>query len=269
MALTTLAALRSARRRTRNYSGKTGPGAGGTTYGSHWLTSGTDHPSAGVSPADTATGVIPTRATTGAWQFDAPQGSEKVYIGSAGLSFPQTGSLITWLVDRLWHAGPFTPTSGDYALAGLAIDRSVDGEQVQIFVEGVTAFSAAAHTLTFTYVNSDGVGGRTATATLPASYAAGRAFPVCLQAGDRGVRQITAMSGSAAPPTGAFNVFLAKRLGPVVLSGSQVNEPCVPLRWDESLIGEIEPNACLAMLDFTSTASTHPAPVGCGEFLYG
>jgi len=72
-------------------------------------------------------------------------------------------------------------------------------------VEVTTALSATATTLTITYVNQDGVGGRTATCALVASSVLGRTFLATLQAGDIGVRAVTNVTDTA-NPTGTVNI---------------------------------------------------------------
>jgi len=64
--------------------------------------------------------------------------------------------------------------------------------------EVTTALSATADTLAITYVNQDGVGGRTATAIMPSGAVVGRRIRATLQAGDTGVQDVTAVTDSAA-----------------------------------------------------------------------
>lgn len=68
-----------------------------------------------------------------------------------------------------------------------------------------TALSATATTLTITYVNQGGVGGRTATAVIPASAVLNRRIRATLQAGDTGVQDVTNVTDSA-NPTGVVRI---------------------------------------------------------------
>lgn len=70
-----------------------------------------------------------------------------------------------------------------------------------------TATSALATSVTVTYVNQDGVGGRVTTAAvLSASAPIGAIVDFVLQAGDYGVRDVTAISDTAAP-TGVIQII--------------------------------------------------------------
>lgn len=210
MTINTIAGLKAARRQLINVS-KTAGVAGTGVLGSFWLIGGS--PAAGAYPANTTTGVVPTSATAGAISFVDPASGDTTVPVSAKLSWSYSSGIEAtyFLCDRLWHGGPFTPTSGVYAgLTGTALTRSTDAVGVELYAEITTALSATAHTLTITYTNQAGTAGRTATVTLPASAASSRVYQATLQAGDTGVSQVTGMSGSASPPTGAFGLFLAK-----------------------------------------------------------
>jgi hypothetical protein len=74
-----------------------------------------------------------------------------------------------------------------------------------------TALSATATTLTFTYVNQDGTGGRTGTIAIPASAPLNYRYAITLQAGDIGVRDITNVTDSA-NPTGVVALYGTKQL---------------------------------------------------------
>lgn len=74
-----------------------------------------------------------------------------------------------------------------------------------MFTHATTALSGST-TVTATYVNQDGVTGRTATATLPASSVNGARINFVLQAGDTGVMDVTAVSNSGTP-TGTVEIY--------------------------------------------------------------
>jgi hypothetical protein len=78
-------------------------------------------------------------------------------------------------------------------------------------------------------------------------------FPVTLEAGDSGVQHITALSGSATPPTGTFNLVLAR---PIIRVGVVANVP-VRLGIPECGLRPLYANSCLA-LAFLAASSTAP-----------
>lgn len=202
---------------------------------------------------NTTTGVIPTAATAGAATFPAPGSGLAQHVLSASVVSSVAGTVMMY--DRVWHAGAFTPTSGSYAgMVGTAIDRPSTGEGIELWVEIATALSAAAHTLTITYTNQAGDTGRTATVVLPASAPIGRFFPVPLQAGDWGVRQVTAMSGSATPPTGTFNLIALRTILRVGLLANSPARLAVP----ETVLRPMYANSCLASAFFNPAGTTAP-----------
>lgn len=220
---------------------------------SYWAA--TAIPGAGsFAVGNTTTGVIPTAATAGAATFPAPGSGLFQHALAAAVTSTISGTVLMY--DRVWHAGAFTPTSGSYAgMVGTAIDRPSTGEGIELWVEIATALSAAAHTLTITYTNQAGDTGRTATVVIPASAGIGRFFPVPLQATDWGVRQVTAMSGSAAPPTGTFNLIAVRTILRVGVVASVPARLAVP----ETALRPMYANSCLALAFFNplgTTAST-------------
>jgi len=67
-------------------------------------------------------------------------------------------------------------------------------------------FTTANDNITITYVNQDGVAGRTATGKINRNAVVNDIYPVTLQAGDYGVRDVTNVTHSAANTTGVFEV---------------------------------------------------------------
>jgi hypothetical protein len=203
-----------------------------------------------LSAGNTTTGVIFTEATAGAMVFADPPGGQTSYI--MGGSASSTVSVKAWLYDRIYGLGALTPTSGAYAgITGLAIDRPADGAGCMIAAEIVTAFSATAHTATITYINQAGVGGRTATVTIPASAPVARVFFAALETGDSGVQQITAVSGSSAP-TGTFNLLIIRPLLMMGLVAAVPRNFGIP----ESGLRPLYPNTCGALLVYNPAGTT-------------
>jgi hypothetical protein len=217
---------------------------------SYWAA--TAIPGAGtLATGNTTAGIIPTEATAGAMAFTDPTGGAESYI--TGASVVSTISGVVMLYDRCFAIGAFTPTSGAIAgVTGTALNRPADGAGTMIAAEIVTALSAAAHTVTITYTNSNGDTGRTATVVLPASAGIGRVFFATLQTGDSGVQQITGVSGSASPPTGTFNLLIIRRLLNVGVVANVPRSLGIP----ESGLRPMYANTCAALMFYNPTGTT-------------
>lgn len=239
MALTSLDGLIAAPKLLLNYikTATMGTATAGTMQ-SLWLATG-GSPGPGAAPGNTTTGLVPTQATAGAMAYAEPA-SGQWYIMSAGAIANAATTVFFW--DRAWHAGAFTGTNGTYAgYTGATTPTRLDtGEGFEVWTEIQTAFSAQAHTLTITYTNQDGTTGRTGTVSMPASAPAQRMYPAILATGDRGVRAITGLSGSA-NNTGTFNVLMLRRL--VVLPVPAT----LAVSYDLSQTGlqEVWPSSCI------------------------
>lgn len=222
----------------------------------HSLWAATGTPGAGsFAVGNTTTGVVPTDATAGAIAFDSASSGNELYVLRAGGYATQQGVLTIY--DRVWHAGSFTPTSGSYAgFDGSTVpNRPTDGA-FDLFAEINTGLSAAAHTLTVTYHDQSGGTGKSGTIVLAASAPQGRLFRATLAAGDTGVRRLTALSGSASPPTGSFNLFLARRI--LDLDSLVASAPNDPRDFASIGMPRVRDDACLFGVWWQTTGTTAP-----------
>lgn len=210
-------------------------------------------PGAGtLAVGNTTTGVIPTEATSGAMAFADPSGGANSYI--MGASVTSTISGVVMIYDRVWHGGAYTPTSGAYSGAtGTTLDRPSDGAGCEIWAEIVTALSAASHTVTITYDDRSN-NSSTASVVLAASAPIARMYPATLEAGDSGVQHITAISGSASPPTGTFNLVI---LRPLLRVGVVANVPR-QLGLPECGLRPLYANSCVTAAFYNPAGTTAP-----------
>jgi hypothetical protein len=229
----------------------TKPAVAAGFWASYWAAGSI--PAAGtLAVGNTTSGVIPTEATTGAMAFADPPGGTTTYVMGATVISTVTG--VVYLYDRVFHIGAFTPTSGAYAgVTGTTIDRPADGAGVEMWAEIVTALSAAAHTVTITYDDQSNVSS-TGSVVLAASAPIARMYPATLAAGDSGVQHITALSGSATPPTGTFNMVLAR---PIIRVGVIANVP-IRLGIPETGLRPLYANSCLALAFYNPAGTTAP-----------
>lgn len=167
----------------------------------------------------TTAGVVPTDATTGCPNIDSFNG-DPGYIadieGGAGLNDSDALFNRVLLADMLFKAGAYafnanTALSAQPSYSGRLPNTDYKG--TQIWMESVTTFTGVP-TITVTYTNQDGTGGKIATiggGGSGAGGAAGRAFPIPLAAGDTGVQKIDNVQ-SAVATVGTFNILVLRPL---------------------------------------------------------
>lgn len=183
----------------------------------HTLVDRAGSPGAGtLAVGNTANGLVPTDLTAGFPVITSFGGGAGVLHS---LGFSNTVACRMKLYDRLFHSGAhaLTPT-GTTTLASQpdATGRMPDGlgHGNEIWLEMVVTAAASAVTVQVGYTNSDGTTGRLTTASASLSgFITGRLVNLPLQAGDKGVRQITSVIiGGTAAATGSVNVIMARPL---------------------------------------------------------
>lgn len=115
------------------------------------------------------------------------------------------------LIDRLWQGETNVLNSTEVQIVNSVAwpardsNNSQNGEGVFLAFELSTAPGTGTPTISVTYTNSDGVGGRVATAlnTPSGSTSAGCWFVIGLQAGDKGVRSVQSMQLSSSWTSGS------------------------------------------------------------------
>lgn len=191
-----------------------------TTVAAQWhtLLDRAGNPGAGsLSVGNTTNGVVPTDTTAGFPPIGGFAGGADGVLHS--ICFSNTVACRFVLFDRLWHAGSVSMTTlatTTFTSIPDATGRMPDGigEGCEIWLEINAAVSATATTISVGYTSSDGTTGRSTGATASLSgFITGRLVKMPLQAGDKGVRQITSVTvGGTVATTGTFNVILARRI---------------------------------------------------------
>lgn len=164
--------------------------------------------------------------------FYNPSGTKLSYLSLFNAIFSGVGGRIL-LVDRLWHNGGFTITSGAAQTVDSATfpardaDGATSGKGVLLGVEISSAAGAAAPTITVSYTNSAGTSGRSATNAFATanSPGAGAFFPIGLQAGDVGVRSVQSLTLSASWLSGTMNLVAYRILAEVASPGASLGGP--------------------------------------------
>jgi len=207
------------------YFHKANPGTtGGGTWTSFWGVEGI--PGAG-SRSGAIAGAAISSPVAGAFPFDNPVSGNSYlarFVGSA----PQNGTLL--LCDRLWDNGGInstittSQTVNSVAFPARDADGSTDGRLVHLGVEVATAL-AGTSTVTIGYTNSAGTGSRTATpyqGSIISAAPANRFYPISLQAGDLGVRQVNTVQLGTSIGTGVIHLVAYRVLATLATQVSNV-----------------------------------------------
>ena len=218
----------------------TSKGAG--LFHSLWTVGG--FPAAG-SAAGSVNGVIPTKATIGALNFNAAGASEDTFLAQLSLVGSTAGTF--FMYDRLWHNSALNGTLNTaQAFTQPALTRHTDGVGVEIWLEWYAVTGSTAVTATVSYTNSDGVSGRSGTCSIAASPVVGQMIPVALQAGDKGVSSVQSVTLSATTGTaGNFGVTLLKKKAIASVPGPNIAQP--PQDFATLGLPEVQDNACLSI----------------------
>lgn len=228
--------------------------------------SGTAPPSAGVFTDIYNAGTIPAAATpspgmagaaltsmVGALPFSNPPSNK--YLGvlrtggnqDYGLTYTATTDYVPTLmnyslmiVDRLWHNSGIDATSTSVQTVNSVtwpardLNQSTNGAGVYLALENSSAttnsLDSLEYTVTVTYTNSAGVGGRTGVSIdmnyLPSAgdnfVRKGSWIPIGLQAGDTGVRSVQSVQLSNSYGSGPSLHLVAYR--PIVVSWSRASQ---------------------------------------------
>lgn len=180
-------------------------------WSSLWYTTGV--PVAGGGGAATP-GTVLTAPVTGQIPFTNPVSGESL-LAQFQVAYSGNGPADLMLVDRLWHMSGISPTTLTAQTVNSAAwpardrNQSSDGDGVYIALQASAALGAAAPTLSYTYTNSAGTGGRVAnnifaTANSPGQ---GSTWIMGLQAGDTGVRSVQDFTLSASWISGTVNLI--------------------------------------------------------------
>lgn len=183
----------------------------------HTLVDRAGNPGAGtLAVGNTTTGVVPDDTVAGYPALDA-FGGLTGYLSI--VDFSNTIACRLAVYDRLWHAGAVnlnalatTTFTTQPSYAARLPGTSYSG--LAIWLEIGTTVSATATTVNVTYVNEAGVAAHTTGATASLSgFVTGRLIQMPLQAGDKGVQQITSVTvGGTVATAGTFNVIVARPL---------------------------------------------------------
>ena len=192
------------------------------------MTPGAGDPGAIAAPANTTSGTMPTRATSGYPDIGDLTGMHAylsrvqfelaIQAGAGG----NAGRLL--LYDRLWDAGPFVTAGSPYTLSGqpsiaARIPGGTDYSGLQLW--GMGGGSNTNTTMVFTYTNQAGTTGRTTPSFTPGYFLAGSTNPkwgaylIPLQAGDTGIQKVESVTLTGASNNCNLMIIRPLWMGPV------------------------------------------------------
>lgn len=186
-----------------------------TAVGARWFSvfDVAGNPGAGIlAGTSTTTGVVPTDATAGCPTIGAFGGGATGYL--AQVDYGCSVACRLKLFDLLWKGGAYvfnasttgqTPTS-----FSSRVPSGTDFTNNQLWLEQVTA-GTGIQNVAVTYINQDGVAGRTTGTIATAVNIVGSLWQLPLQAGDTGVQGVTGVVGSVAT-VGTFNILVMRPL---------------------------------------------------------
>ena len=216
-------------------------------WNSSWLTSGSNL--APIPPFDS--GEACNKSTIGAMLFDSPQIGKQLYLSK--FMFAPNQACGAYLLDRLVHTSGLSGTS----TATQNVDtvplpsRAMNGNGTELWVEWYVSTGATSRNLTITYTNSDGVGGKTSTITIPAACKKTMTIRAPLAPGDKGVQSVQSvlLNGSTAT-AGNFGIVIAKRVSTIdnIVAFSMVQEGPIELQ-----LPVIDENSCLYFITNSTT----------------
>jgi hypothetical protein len=221
-------------------------------YHSLWKTAGSG--GVGVNPP-TGVGAICDKNTAGALPLLSVTSPTKLYLSNLSVASGSVGVL--FLFDRLWaNSGLSGISTITQPVNAPALPRVTTGEGLLLFVEIYTATGTAAQTLTVTYTNSDGVAGRTATASLIATPVAGQIIPIFLP--DKGLSltapiQSVILSGTTGAQ-GDFGLTIVKQVSALPLFANSLSS----LGSYDLPTLELDPNTCLSLNTLSSSTTMLP-----------
>jgi hypothetical protein len=231
-------------------------------YTSLWQYDGTH--GNGAAPGAVA---VPTNSTNGALPITNPGGSREKWLTQIFATATTAGVLV--LYDRLLHISGLSSTStADQTVQGaspsVTLTRNTGGVGNIALYEIYTTIGSTATTLTMTYTNSAGTGGKTSTIAIGGSglREAQRMQVIPLAAGDKGIQAIEKVKLTATTATaGDFGITIAKPIaylpvGAAAMPGYRDFTTGLPG------LPKIDTNACIAAMFLQNGAVI-------GEFSYG
>ena len=212
MTIATLADYESAVKQPIHFSKNWNGALIANVWVNHW-SPGSDPAGGTLAAGNTANGVVPTDATSGAPTINF--GSGRGYLTRVEFASLTAHRMRLLILDRLFVCGAYafnaSTTLASQPSFAARVPGGTDYHGLQLWFEAVTAFTGTP-TCTVTYTNQNGVAGRT-TGAFSMGYVVPGNFSVQmpLAAGDTGVQKIESVTGSVAS-AGTFNILVARPL---------------------------------------------------------
>lgn len=253
MAITTVKGINDALPGQQGIWRKSMGGTSGVPWSS-WLLAGS--PGQGVAPSSGLGGDVPTKATTGTFNFVNPA-SGNTYLGRMvpTINMLSTIGAMVMVYDRLWHNSGISSTStGAQTINSVALTRpDANGVNAEAWWEVYVVMGAGTPTVTLAYTDSnsnvrtDGSSGALAT-----TLAVGRCGAFQLHAGDTGVKSIQTWTASATFTSGTIGLVIRRMVTCVSLyAPAQAQLDALALG-----LPRVYDDACLELLCFPVGGNT-------------
>jgi hypothetical protein len=267
MAITTVAGLKTAMPNIRNgyYSGANLAKAVGA-FTSCWIgtASGTSWTLATYPGASLAWSTL-DRTSTGAFPFVNPTSGlsyiARAWAAPGSNSQPFSGTLTVY--DRLAQTGAITPAASTQTLTGgpTLTRPDANGQEVECWIESITASTATASNYSIRYVNQDG-----ATQTSPVIAAVttstiGMMQRFNLVEGDTGIRSVDQFISTGASGGTAQLVLMRKITQvPIALTNfaGAINQPVAFSDFLSTGLAQVPDSACIAFMVQANTTANQP-----------
>lgn len=240
-------------------------GAGATK--SLWLVSGV--PGVANTPAS-GSGEACSSTTPGALPLPSIGSGVVGYLSRLSAYCSSAGDLV--LYDRLVQTyGQVTSTTSYQSINTVALPRYTNSPGTEIWVECYTAYNhVVGNTITATYTNSLGVGGRTTRpVTLAPNSVAGYMVKLPLATGDVGVNSVQGIQMSTSMSSGVIGVTILKRIIDVPLGTSTSQATAVTLSFTDTAMPIILPDACLTFMQVGTFTTPTGVIFGSADIILG
>jgi hypothetical protein len=228
-----------------------------------WLYDG--FPGRGVAPT---TVEAPTNATAGALPFTNPSGGRQAWMTQCFATTRNGGSLL--LYDRLLHIGSLNGSLTTPQTIGGSITRNTSGAGNFVMLENYADNAGKVYTINYT--NQDGTSGRVSPSSGPAGSGGNneRIAFASLADGDTGVRAVANITFASAGAVSNYGITIGKPIAYLTTPTSRPRQGLAPsggTGWRDYITGlpgipNIEANACLALVWWSSTTTNVPFMTG-------
>lgn len=254
MAITTQAGVNSALPGQTMVFQKTGILNTFAKFISCWTDAGS--PGQGASPSSGLAGDVPTKSTTGAYNYVNPA-SGNTYVGRVATGIPQGGNMTLgfFLYDRLWqNSGIDVTITTAQTVNSVALTRpDANGTDAEVWWEVYATMGSGTPTVTLSYTNSSGTASQSASSgALATGMSAQLAGQFTLASGDTGVKSVQTWTANATFTSGTIGLVIRRLVTFLMLPSGA---PTIVFDALACGLPRVYDSACLEVLFYAGTSS--------------